>query len=158
MKEIPLGGRVGGIALVDDEDYARLNVYKWCVAGNGYVMRGKTVALPHSYLHRAILDAPKGVQVDHKDGNPLNNQRSNLRLCTSSQNSSHSMTVRNRKSKYRGVTLHQGKYRARATIGIKQIFIGYYDTEEDAARAYDAVVQKQVGEFAILNFPENDNK
>ena len=151
MKELQLGGR-GGIVQVDDEDYEFLSLFKWSKDGNGYAARYKTAALPYSFMHRAILTAPKGTQVDHIDGNPLNNQRSNLRLCTASQNACCAKTKST--NTYRGVSKHQNKYRVQIRVNRKVTHVGVFDCEEDAARAYDVVAKKHYGEFAILNFPE----
>lgn len=152
MKEIPL--TQGYTAQVDDEDYEYLSQFTWCI-GHGYATRRASAKLLCTRMHRIILNAPKNMQVDHIDGNPLNNQRSNLRLCTGAQNccnKAHGGVKTH--SQYRGVSVRGSRFRARIHVDKKVAHVGYYDTEEKAARAYDAAAKKHYGEFAILNFPE----
>jgi len=150
MKEIQLSR--GMVTLVDDEDYEFLNQWKWSV----YQRRNIFYAYRNIYIknkitcvimHRLITDAPKGKEVDHIDHDGLNNQKSNLRICTHSQN------LKNRsssgKSKYLGVYRQYGKY-IMACIAHKRI--GSFKTEVAAARAYDEVAKELYGEFANLNF------
>lgn len=107
-------------------------------------------------MHKMILP---GVEVDHIDGNPLNNRRSNLRPATRTQNQ------RNRRkqrkpvtSRYKGVCLNRktGKWIAYINPGGgKTIYLGSHRVEEDAARAYDEAARRHHGAFARLNFPED---
>src|ERR1043165_2122866 len=83
-REIPL--TQGYVALVDDCDYEWLSQWKWCahVAKGGrtaYAFRAKGIA-----MHRVIMNAPEGMDVDHRDHNGLNNTRANLRICTHAEN------------------------------------------------------------------------
>lgn len=160
MREIPLSrGRVG---MVDDADYGWVSAHKWCVGGAqaAYVMRavydhGRHVK--NVLLHREILGAPAGVPVDHIDGNPLNNQRANLRLCDSIGN------ARNRRkrggcvSQFKGVVLAtwpngRAKWKAQINVAGRTVFVGYFDKEIDAALAYDAAARDRFGAFACVNF------
>lgn len=146
----------GVVALVDDEDYEWLNQWNWqCM--DGYAIRKDTQAANrHAYcMHRVIMDAPPGMEVDHINHNPSDNRRCNLRLCTKNQNNL------NRKNKvpnhYKGIGFEKRKVRnqwyARITIDKRQINLGYFASPEDAARAYDDAAKKYHGEFACLNFP-----
>jgi hypothetical protein len=142
MKMIPLTHQQ--FALVDDEDFEWLMQYKWSLhrpkhyAQNG--CRGRKPFLV--FMHRMILNAPKGVQVDHRDRNGLNNQRSNLRLCTRSENGYNRAANRNSKSGSKGVIqLPSGLWTARISIGI-------FTTREEASAAYDAAAKQFHGEFA----------
>lgn len=155
MKEILLRGTPSDtVALVDDEDYEWLNRFNWS-NHQGYVHRRKNKALPYGSMHRAILNAPKELCVDHIDGNPLNNQKSNLRLCTHAQNTRTAKAGgAKRHSKYRGVSKLGDKYIAYINIAHKQTNLGYFDDEEIAARVYDAAAKEHYGEFAVLNFPK----
>lgn len=163
QKEIPLTR--GQVAIVDAADYEWLSQFKWyAVAPNGKHKDGKFYAVRHVFrddgkrtllkMHREILGAEPGVDVDHVDGNTLNNQRDNLRLCNRQQNTFNSRGQKNSVSKYKGVSWHKHTRKWFAQIGVngKNIFLGYYDTPEEAARARDTASLKYQGEFAYLNF------
>lgn len=106
------------------------------------------------YLHRVILQPPAGVDVDHIDGDPLNNTRSNLRLATRSQNNANRSATRRPGSK-RGVFAvprnPRKPWRAQITVQRAAIHLGYFETESAAAAAYDAAARKYFGCFARLN-------
>jgi len=102
-------------AIVDADDYERLNKYKWCVSKTrhtNYAMRrtkgkrvkGKRVKRKTIMMHRFILNAPRGLVVDHINHNGLDNRKSNLRLCTRAENSYNSRSFNNKSSKYKGVS------------------------------------------------------
>ena len=161
MKEIQLTQEQ--IALVDDEDFENLNQHKWFAQYdpiNRCFYACRDVSYKRVYMSREILKCPKSYQVDHKDHNTLNNQRHNIRTCTSQENS------RNRKpdkatSIYKGVGWHNQNQKWRARIHTKDIFdqsvailLGLFNSEEEAAKVYDAAALKEFGEFAYLNFPK----
>ena len=102
------------------------------------------------------MNAPKGMVVDHIDGNGLNNRKSNLRICTKAQNVHNSRPRTNTSSKYKGVFWNKANKKWSATIhkGDKWTYIGGFDDEKEAARAYDRKAAEFFGEFAYLNFPE----
>jgi len=150
----------GKFAQVDDADYDWLNVWKWCASRfkNTYYatraskrINGKQKTI---YMHREILNTPKGKLTDHQDHNGLNCQRHNIRNATHSQNRIN--TTPYGYSKYLGVTFSGKKYKSkfRACIYIKgrRIHLGFFMIEEDAARAYDIAAKQYHGEFANLNF------
>jgi hypothetical protein len=154
MVRIPLAN--GGTALVDDEDLERVQWFAWRRDQKGYVI----AYMGHRYvfLHRHLLDAPTGVEVDHKDGDPLNNTRENIRLATRSQNEANKASGRG-KSRFKGVSLRdRGRRRWVAYIHLDRRWrgLGSYFTEEEAARAYDAAARETFGEFARLNFPGSE--
>lgn len=163
MKEIQLAE--GKVALVDDEDFEYLNQWRWSVCkrpNTCYAFRYITVnkKIARIWMHRLILGLiDSKILGDHIDHNGLNNQRSNIRESTHSENSMNRMSYKGSTSKYLGVYLHTCKQRGRvykkwrAEIGAnkKKIFIGNYKTEEDAARAYNEAAKKYHGEFANLN-------
>jgi hypothetical protein len=110
-------------------------------------------------MHRAVMNAKKGELVDHKDGNGLNNQKSNLRLCTNRQNLANSQKARG-KSRFKGVYWNtaRGKWQAQIGAGFRNgklavEYLGRFENEEEAARAYDRRAFELHGEFAVLNFP-----
>jgi hypothetical protein len=148
--------------IVEPRDYYQIRRFKWCVWGNGskfYAVRimvtgpGKTKVM---YLHRQILNAPKGVLVDHRNRDPLDNRRENLRFATQSENMQNRGKRKNGTSKFIGVWFVKvkGKWESRITHKGKLIYIGSFDSEIAAAKAYDAAAKKYHGEFARLNFPE----
>ena len=136
-------------ALVDDEDFERLSQWKWGVvigrAGNQYVTRkqrdGKTI-----YMHRLVIDVPKGMETDHINHNGLDNQKKNLRIVTKSQNQ-HNRRPHGKTSKYKGVAWHGYRWVARIAINKKQYYLGLYKTELGAAEAYKKAAKKYHGEF-----------
>ena len=158
-REIPL--TKGFVALVDDADYDALHVLPWRVG----VTRGRAYALWRKYvgiregksryteitMHRHLTDAPAGFEIDHINGNALDNRRSNLRVCTRAENA---RNVRCRGPGFKGVERKLNRFRARIAAGGRRITLGYYVTEVDAARAYDAAARQHHGQFARLNFPE----
>lgn len=154
MKAIPLGPGIA--ALVDDNDYQRVSESSWHIDSNGYARRyekrnGKYCAV---LMHRVIMQAQRGERVDHRDGNPLNNTRRNLRVATHNQNMmNRRCQSSNNTSGYKGVRLEYGKWRARIQCGGKKISGGCFDTAEEAAVAYDKLAYAHFGEFARPNFP-----
>lgn len=164
MKRIPL--TQGKFALVDDEDFERVNARKWYAIRQPkrhheiwYAVRHDTKHSPLIYLHRFILGAPKGVQIDHEDGDGLNCRRKNMREATHGENIVNRERYRGRvfTSKYRGVhKAGSGPHPWRAAIreGGKQIYLGSFATEEEAARVRDSEARRVYGRFARLNFPE----
>lgn len=156
MKEIPL--TKGLVALVDDEDYERAMLYTW-YANHGYAIRATPrVSGIQGFQHMSnyIMRAPNTVMFDHKDRNPLNNQRFNLRPCTHAQNMRNAVRPVGR-SGYRGVSYTpQGNKHWCASIKINSLCkrLGCFDDPAMAARVYDAAAVKYHGEFATLNFQE----
>jgi len=160
MKEIKL--TQGQITQVDDEDYEYLNQWKWglkrgrntCYVIRSNKVKGKSII---TRMHRVIMNNVKGMVIDHIDHNGLNNQKSNLRVCTHKQNLMNK--VARGKSKYLGVSYNNlGFIRARISVDLKEIHLGYFKTEEDAAKSRDIASVKYFGDFASLNFPTNNNE
>jgi len=159
MKEIVLGNN-RGITLVDDEDFELLNSFKWRL-GKGrntdYAMRHNKDGYPTSMMmHRQIMGVKDSkIEVDHKDGNGLNNQRYNLRLTNGQQNISNSRkTILERTSFYKGVSWNNrhNKWVVQIMFKGERYYLGYYDSEVRAALIYDRKAKELFGEFASLNF------
>jgi hypothetical protein len=156
----------GEFTILDQQDYYRLSKYKWYIKGNFgkfYAARNykydsrqtKTVS-----MHREIMNAPGGLLVDHRNRDGLDNRRENLRLATYSQNNCNKIKRKNTSSKFTGVCFNKQGKRWGVNISNKgkRIFLGYFDSEIDAAKAYDEAAKKYHGEFARLNFPEENYK
>lgn len=108
-------------------------------------------------LHRFLTKAENGKVVDHKNHDTLDNRRSsNLRMCSNAENLRNSVKKNNNKGKYKGVSFRNDKkkWQANITLNMKQTFLGYYNNETEAAKAYNEAALKYHGEFANLNIIE----
>lgn len=158
-KQIPL--TQGKFSTVSDDDYERVVQHKWCVISNGenhfYAVRGTSDGRRQT-LAAFVLGSQQGTIVDHIDGNTLNNERPNLRVATDAENSHNTQKRRTPglTSQYKGVcwNAYKRKWAAAIQANYKRLILGYFDSEVDAAKAYDVEARKQFGEFARLNFPE----
>jgi hypothetical protein len=150
MKQIPL--TQGLFAAVDDDDFEWLSQWKWSVnrCAGDLVYAARRNGRKHEKMHRLIMGFPS-LDVDHKDGNGLNNQRDNLRIGTRSQNAVNRGPDQRNSSGFKGVSLDHGRWRARIRIGRVLVSLGHYGTAEEAARAYDTAAIEHFGDFAYLN-------
>lgn len=163
MKKIPLTR--GQFALVDDDDYAELSGYKWYATKSPnawYAHRqfrhntiknkkgqGKQIYVS---MHRQIMKAPKSKNIDHKNGNGLDNRKSNLRFCTHAEN------MRNQKTMscgYKGLrkTPDGKKWGVQICVDGVRHNLGLFTSQKAAAKEYDKLAKLLHGEFAALNFP-----
>lgn len=158
-REISLGN--GLACLVDAADYEWAKQYRWKAfdpGGKGH----HVYAVVYTFMHRELMDMQSygGMQVDHRNGNTLDNTRDNLRICTVAQNNANRGPLPSNSSGFKGVSVkrsHHPKgrpFEARITHNNKSITIGYFSTAEQAARAYDTIALRLQGEFAWVNFPE----
>lgn len=145
----------GRVAVIDASDAATISGYLWCFVG-GYAKRfapGKRL----ESLHRFLLKPADGFLVDHENRDPLDCRRSNLRLCSATQNS------RNRRPhatyggkpvlcRFKGVTFQAGKYRAVIRVAGTTRNLGRFVSPVAAAIAYDRAARELHGEFASVNF------
>lgn len=159
MTHIPLSK--GKTTIVDDADAPRVSPYKWSalnVKGKWYAYSHQALeATGHRYMHRLLTDAPKGLEVDHINGDGLDNRQDNLRLCTHRDNQRNIRRSEPSRAGYRGVTLTpHGRYVARCKYLGRLLYFGTFSTAEEAARVRDKEVIKLHGEFAYLNFPRED--
>jgi hypothetical protein len=156
-REIPLGG--GLVALVDSEDYDRLGIYRWHALRSPHTTYAKREIWNHCereyrLLHREVMDAPPGIEVDHRNGNGLDCRKENLRTATRSQQNQNKRGWA--ASGYKGVypQSRSTRWQARIKFAERYTSLGTFDTPEEAARAYDAAAREHFGEFARLNFPD----
>jgi HNH endonuclease/AP2 domain len=157
-REIPL--TQGKIALVDEVDYAELSQHKWCAMRHGsdwYVGQGQRDGAANRtiYIHQALLGKVPGLHTDHINGNGLDNRRCNIRLCTPQENTHNARPHRVAQSPFRGVGRQRVKWGASITFQGTRRWLGTFDGEEQAARAYDIAAQELYGKFARLNFPDS---
>jgi len=160
FRRIPL--TQGKYAVVDPEDFERLNKYKWYAVKDSrtfYAYRNKRAGKKFVSLgmHRQILNPPDHLMVDHINHNGLDNRKANLRLATCAQNSYNRRQVRkNKSSKYTGVSWKEWTKKWAVIICYKRknIIVGYFEDEIQAAKAYDDAAKKYHGQFAKLNFPD----
>lgn len=147
----------GKIALIDDEDFDLVSSHKWCAvhtsAKRWYATRrekGKTI-----YMHVFLIGQKVGKEIDHCDGDGLNNQRCNLRFCTSGQNKANRrlFITPGKGSRFKGVLwiAKRNTWQAWIKKNYKRTYLGRYALEEDAARAYNRAALEYFGEFARLN-------
>ncbi len=136
----------------DEEDKVYLGLARWQLYGKYYSASRRING--EMLFHRVILaPIPDGLEVDHINGDTKNNRKSNLRLCTRSQNIGARRITPQSLSGYRGVDkLPHGKYKARIVVKGRNINLGHYSDPEEVARAYDKGALKYFGEFARTNF------
>lgn len=148
----------GAVAFVDDADFALIARQTWYCTKQGYAARKPDREC--FLMHRELMKAPRGVEVDHINGDTLDNQRSNLRLCTHTQNMRNRRRNARSRSRFKGVTCRFGpkwpknNYVAEIRLNGKSTYLGIFATEEIAAKAYDEAAREYHGEFARLNFPD----
>lgn len=153
MKEIKL--TKGYVAFVDDEDYDNLIGLNWyaCQCNKKVYARASLPNDKKVFMHRYLLECMSDREIDHKDGNGLNNQRVNLRECTRQQNACNRSKSKNTTSVYLGVSWRKerSKWRAGIKKNDKYTHLGYFNSECDAAIAYNNAAKSLNGEFANLN-------
>jgi hypothetical protein len=163
MKLIPL--TQGQFAKVDDKDYEELSKYKWYAhwksdtrsfsAWRGHYTGGNNKTI---LMHRVIMGAKQGEQVDHRNHDTLDNRRENLRICTNAENHANVRHKIGGSSVYKGC--HWDKERKKWQAHIKRdghiYHLGRFLDERDAAIAYDAKARELFGEFALTNFSQGE--
>lgn len=158
MKEIKL--TQGKSAIVDEHWFDVLSKYKWYAffhktSGKYYASRREVLQNNKKVtvlMHRVIMNAPKGMMVDHIDGNSLNNHPKNLRLVTNSQNLMNRGKTKKNTSGFKGVNWDKvnEKWRAQIAVNGKKINLGYYASKELAYQAYCEACYKYHDEFAHI--------
>jgi len=148
------------VALVDDEDYERLNQFRWCANfqhNSRYAVRTVCVngKKNNITMHREILGDNGDLFIDHRDNDSLNCQKYNMRHCTLQQNLMNQRPKKHGNSIYKGVSWNKshGVFVAKIIINGKNTYVKQSSNEIEAAKAYDEAAKIQFGEFAYLNFP-----
>lgn len=154
MKQLSVSGC--HICLVDDEDFEELSKYKWYLNSENFVNRA--VSSPGRRtrilsIHRQIMNAPKGMQVDHINGWRLDNQRGNLRIATRAQNQANTSKKPDNTSGFKGVTWKDGSWAVAFRYKGKLFFKYGFTSRIAAAREYDRMARMHCEGFARLNFP-----
>lgn len=153
----------GRFALIDPADYEIVRTRSWVLYrgrhGNLYARAFDCVRdgrKHHISMHKAIMRTPPGMEVDHINGDGLDNRRTNLRLCTHQNNMRNMKPGRPASSRFKGVAWYRrdGRWRAYLVIDAKQTHLGYFDDETEAAHAYDRAARRHFGAYARLNFPD----
>ncbi len=159
MREIPLSR--GLVALVDDEDYGRISsAGSWHALPNGRTHYARRNYWQEARCFTVLMPAliTGLTYVDHANGDGLDNRRENLREASHGQNMANKRLYRNNTSGYKGISWQNNRRRWQARIWVAGRFksLGTYSLPEDAARAYDAAALRYFGEFARLNFPQEN--
>ncbi len=156
-KKIPL--TQGKFAIVDDKDFDYLNQWKWRISewkGSKYAVREVRInKKQHTIrMHRLIMKAILGQEIDHRNHNGLDNRKGNLRFCSHKQNLQNSKKRQNCSSKFKGVCWDkiQQQWAVRLGPRLGRIWVGRFDSEIEAAKAYDYKAKEVYGEFAYANF------
>lgn len=156
---LPKGNKV----IVDKEDFERVSQFSWAISskvdGKGYAIRGiynpETKKISSIRMHRFILSAPKGMEVDHINGNRLDNRKENLRLCYNKENNRNKGKNRNNTSGFKGVverkTASGVKWLAQISKDRKTFSLGLFSSKVEAAETHDKAAEKLFGEFAKTN-------
>ena len=149
-KVIPLSK--GFVCKVSNEDFEYLKNIPWCFCNN-YAYNSKL-----GYMHRLIMNPPENMVVDHiKQSDTLDNRRTNLRVCSYSQNNYNTRGFSKSSSEYKGVCRLKNYWKAQIGFNGKNINIGVFKSEIEAAKAYDKKARELFGEFAHLNFKTKTN-
>ena len=137
-----------GRAIIDLNDVDKVRGYKWSLRKTGYVISGGGM-----FLHRLIMNPPDNMVIDHINHNPLDNRKENLRICTQQQNSMNKAISSNNTSGVTGVYFdkRRNKWMTYITYNNRRIFLGYFNTKEDAIETRRAAEIKYFGDY------RNDN-
>lgn len=137
-------------AIVDAADVVFLSQWRWYLGYGGYPCRGSDVRTGYHLqirMHEVLHPCPRGLMTDHADGNKLNNQKSNLRYATPSENGAN----KRRKPGLKGVRRIYNRWAAYTSVGGKQKHLGMFKTAREAAIAYNDAAKERWGKFAVLN-------
>lgn len=159
--------KCGAVIMVDDEDFDLVSAHKWSLNGSryprSYVWNKEKRHSDVLYMHRLLTGrhgVSDGLAVDHIDGNPLNNRRSNLRICTYFQNNCNKGKQPTNTSGYKGVYFHKQmkKWQAQIMVKGRNIYLGLFESAEEAHEVYCLAAVMLHGEFANLGEGEKNDR
>jgi hypothetical protein len=139
--------------LIDKEDWEKYKMMKWFLWGEGYIVcKPDYRKFQIIYLHRLIMNAPKGKDVDHINGNTLDCRKINIRICNRSQNSMNQRLKSNNTSGYKGVTWSKSanKWIAQITFNYKHLYLGIFETKEEAYTVYCEASKRYHGSYGRI--------
>ena len=142
---------ISGIdVVIDSEDLEKIQTRAWQNSGNNYFKTN--YKNKNLYLHRFIMGEPEGFAIDHINHNKLDNRKSNLRICTRAENQWNRGLQKNNSSGYKGITFNKtkGKWQSYIKHNKKNVFVGHFNTPEEAYAAYCKAAKELHGEFARL--------
>ena len=142
-------GEEVGRVLIDKEDVEKIKNYKWSM-GNGYVYNGTV-----GKMHRFLMNCPSNKIVDHINHNTLDNRKTNLRICTQTENCMNRNKRKNTTSQYKGVCWdkQRSKWSVQIAINNKRKYVGLYDSEFEASIEYDRYAIMYHGIYCKTNHP-----
>jgi hypothetical protein len=154
MKSITMTNGVRTI--VDDDMHEMYGKYNWTQHTKGFACRSmkmegkwKTV-----FLHRLVMNVPQGKEVDHINGDRLDNKKSNLRICSREDNAKNRMKRYDSQQPFKGIRLRKGRWEVNLQCDKKAYYLGRYNTAIEAAKVYDKYAKKYFGQFARFNLNE----
>lgn len=154
MKKIPL--TQGQVAMVDDEDFAALSQYQWCAEKKEHTWYASRAVYAgdrkckNVYMHRELSGAVRGSEVDHKNGNGLDNRRENIRVCSRGQNAMNLGLRKDSTSGFKGVSWHAGKWLMQISTKAGRLRVRHV-SKLAAALDYNIQAMRHYGEFARMN-------
>jgi len=138
--------------MVDRSSLPVLTRHSWCISKTGYAVAN--ISKRVTKMHRLLMDCPDNLVVDHINGNPLDNRRANLRVCTPKNNSRNKGLGKNNSTGIMGISpLPGGRWRARIMVNREEKALGHFDSLEDAIKARRDAEARYFGQFARVMAP-----